>query len=805
MPIGGLYQLLTQKKLIHQEPLSKLKDTTLCVDGHHWLKGLNNIDEPWHMAMGGLPLGLTAAVDEELQKFKKANIKPFFVFNGINPSQQHVENKTPGWVHAQGVAQYRKREEAWDLYAKGQIEAAKTAFATAGSSLTSADFLTALLSYLRSEHVSFFRAPYLAWAQMAWFVSQRGAIADCVYGSEETLLFLGMVQVERLITRIDWEARTFEWVSLKEILNSLGSLTHSQFVDCCIMAGFRSGQMRGIQYTPDEIDHSQPYTPGKQLMKQFEKIEDTAQQMSTFHPQSGCWGYDLLDTALKRLQSSQEYIASIQEQFMRIKNLIHHHVIIDDQGHPKPISEHNWRDHIVQNTPFPYPLNMQQPNNLDQVLGPKLPEMVYFLLCGGCINNQVVNNVVHNLMTEYRPVIDSAEYRELLRKIVPLRTQIAFLLSNCLAKADDQYWKAKTLGGTGNRVAMNCVQWYMETFYPLNTPPELYLDDWNLSQADTNTSEQVNFKTVMAYNRLAWKSVPSFPHNKTYSSLNEVMSAILLKTLDLLGYFTHPQQQQPIGPEESGMSLFAEALDNSMEWQFAEPGVLFIELIRTGALSAAPITPPEPPAVVPTATISTQPGADPDTLLITRTVSLLSARVKATEWQSNKVVRDLCAFHVMVKSLHKTLRNLSEVILTTMLLENRIKLKGDPNEPLLETLTEQIFRRLPFATHLNIVLGIVLHYILTERHPDSQWAKNNVQNKNPKEAWSILGLEKVFPSCTHLRADLQQGCEFWREASKIVEKLAAAQAIPGDLQSGFKQATTLLRRTATLYGFWDQK
>lgn len=50
--------------------------------------------------------------------------------------------------------------------------------------------------------------------------------------------------------------------------------------------------------------------------------------------------------------------------------------------------------------------------------------------------------------------------------------------------------------------------------------------------------------------------------------------------------------------------------------------------------------------------------------------------LKAQEWGSNVVVRDLCAFHVLFKSLYKTLRNLCEIVTLVLFMDNRVRLSN---------------------------------------------------------------------------------------------------------------------------------
>eukprot|EP01006_Ploeotia_vitrea_P065876 TRINITY_DN93959_c0_g1_i1.p1 TRINITY_DN93959_c0_g1~~TRINITY_DN93959_c0_g1_i1.p1 ORF type:complete len:856 (-),score=59.81 TRINITY_DN93959_c0_g1_i1:88-2622(-) len=826
MPVNSLSQYLREQMIVKESDLQDLRGTKLAVDAHHWLKEVvaPRFNEPWHSVMSGIPLTFEKVIDEEIKRFTSHDIWPVFVFNGVSVCrwvgqawERHVQTHTTDL--------YAKREEAWQKYKTGDFQSAKRAFANAssGSVVTSTDFLAALLAYFRKKGTQFCRAPYLSWPQMAYHVSPREQLVHQMWGSDECLLFMGLVQVDRLILSVNFERRKFNWCSVTDICTRLGHITHSQFVDCCILSGFSSEYIQSMQWNTSPVGDDAHGSPLANALKQeFKSIPDTARALQQLQ---GCnrWGWELLMMKFHMLTSSGElpipdgYTAHLRDQFMKIKNLIHHHVVISSDGTPVTMSFHNAQQPPPGRSypPPPFPINNVIPFDLDNIIGPKLPVIVYYLLSGGYVGTQVLDNIVHNVMVEYIPNIDSQEYRDFLQKIVPLRTQIAFLLSTCLAKYDEQYWKAKTLGGGGSRNAMDCIQWHMD-LTPLNTPPELYLDDWELTwtkevdqalKTKSTGDAVINFKTIMRFNTLALKSVPSCPTSKTYNNFQETVSVILLKTLDLLGYFTHPQQQHPIGKEDSGKSLFAEALDY-VDIKFAEHGLLFIELLRTSALTASPIAPPSNESVQPGGRMPITPIVSTDSisnqtessvLLLTRVFSLLPCTLEAGDgWQSNKINRDVCAFHVLVRSISKTLRNLSEVVLTVLLLENRMKVLNHDPAANLQTLLNQVVDQLPFGKPCDTALGLVMYHIL--QHHQSNPMNHN-QKQSPKEQWEQLRLATVFPNCTNPRHDLQQATEFWHDANRIVEKLAGAQAVAQDFQAKFQAASKLLQTVSTRYGF----
>lgn len=70
-----LYYLLdfaSERRLAQTSPLSFLKDTRLGIDSAYWLRKLLQTcaKEPAIAALGGIPIGLKNAIEEELQQFK---------------------------------------------------------------------------------------------------------------------------------------------------------------------------------------------------------------------------------------------------------------------------------------------------------------------------------------------------------------------------------------------------------------------------------------------------------------------------------------------------------------------------------------------------------------------------------------------------------------------------------------------------------------------------------------------------------------------------------------------------------------
>lgn len=61
-----------ERRLVQHNALSNLKDTRLGIEGTHWLRKLlqNSAKEPATAALGGIPIGLKAAIEKELELIK---------------------------------------------------------------------------------------------------------------------------------------------------------------------------------------------------------------------------------------------------------------------------------------------------------------------------------------------------------------------------------------------------------------------------------------------------------------------------------------------------------------------------------------------------------------------------------------------------------------------------------------------------------------------------------------------------------------------------------------------------------------
>ncbi|KAH7885781.1 PIN domain-like protein [Phlebopus sp. FC_14] len=168
MPVKHLENYLAERKHIQTFPLNVLSDSRLGIDASYYLKQLTDNPpsrEPLLAATGGLPLALTQRIESDLRTLEKLHIKPVFVFPGLLPAKR--------WKQFPPSIEYneacRDRREAWSKYEAGQEDAAIKLF-EGRAGLAQWDLWRMVLRIFRHRNVEFLVAPYVAWAQVRFFL-----------------------------------------------------------------------------------------------------------------------------------------------------------------------------------------------------------------------------------------------------------------------------------------------------------------------------------------------------------------------------------------------------------------------------------------------------------------------------------------------------------------------------------------------------------------------------------------------------------------------------------------------------------
>ncbi|GAM19214.1 hypothetical protein SAMD00019534_023890, partial [Acytostelium subglobosum LB1] len=629
------------------------------IEASHW--GLLKLHgkEPFQIAMGGAPLTLYTSIQTELDKFKKANLHPLFVFSGLSI----LKDRNNAFIQPQ-ILKAQKLSAAWEAYYKQQGEQAEKMFSVEVKQDKSLiyQFIPSLVSYFKQNNVECFKSPYMAAGQLALFSdpTQKNYI-NAVWGGLELLLF----GVHRLIVDIDFEKGTFDWIDLKHILKEDLQMTHDQFVDACILAGYEfCNTFTGLT---SSFGHNFNFRHVCDLVKQHQ----TGLQV------------------IQDYQYSYQNVEKYMEQFMKTKCLIRNHLVYT----PSCICEPLYKDLSFQ-------------TDLNTIFGPKLPNDLFFYISQGVVNPQVINNLLSGFLNEPFPSVDSEEYRKMLEYLREIRTNTLGLLSSCFNE------------DIAKRVVKN-IRWYepkeeeiahtkkVSHLFGRHSAPSSIFTSALKSQLQTLKSSPAGSPAI-TLNFVA-KCIPenvvgsltSSPstsdaseHNgsnghsiQPIKDINEAAFYVFYQTLVLMGYI-----------QDNNLTTYGRLLDMTKKSGFQQELIITIELIRAQCLTSEKLTfLPKPTFEGPPTNISA---------FLSRLLSILPCTMDNNPWEG-PIDHDLMAFHEITRTLYKSVRNLLEISSLSNFLTHKIQL--DPAEYF-----NFAAGHLPFFVQPNASMGLLVKGMILE-------------------------------------------------------------------------------------------
>eukprot|EP00742_Colponemidia_sp_Colp-10_P004976 GILJ01005317.1.p1 GENE.GILJ01005317.1~~GILJ01005317.1.p1 ORF type:complete len:710 (-),score=120.16 GILJ01005317.1:212-2341(-) len=607
MPVRGLLGFLQERNLVKKDELSVLKDTRIGIDANQWLRKCPR--EPLLAALGGIPLSADAHMTADLEQFKHASIRPLFVFSGINMPRKE---RPFGHPDQKLVA----KATAWEEYARGAVDKATATFSGLNTNV-SPDLVNHVFSFLQRKNVEVFRAPYLAWAQLAWLTKQNFLHAVC--GGAELLMF----NIPRIIVDIDFTRNTFDWVDSKTVFESLG-LTHEMFLDACVLAGFE------LISTFPVIQDPKTFTFGAALS----------------HVAKFGSGFNSIQYHLSLMQQNAPTpLHSYLDSFIRSKMLIRHHLILEPGCECIPLAADGC------------------PADLHEMTGPRLPNEAYFLLSQGCISTQVLSTLVTGLLVEYAPLVDTDEYRRVLDSLQDLRSKAIGIVSNCL----NEFYQQKKI---------NIIRWF-DPQADIELPHQ-YVPGLRWSIRDELLSRELTkqgLKDVDLHMCLTWHAAECEAATVTSNLLAPSRDSRVVvrsdKELTALVLFEFLEARDYIGPE-GDLMIFGKALQQASS--HTDEILLVLELMKIGQLTGtAYSTAPGGPAMTPAPVLDKFASHEQSILLLSRIFSLLPMRLRARQWDA-AVDYDLAGFHSIVKTLQRSLRNLLDMIFLSVFLKQKAQL-----------------------------------------------------------------------------------------------------------------------------------
>jgi hypothetical protein len=340
------------------------------VDAVSWLRSIQALKDPFADALGGIPPGIFGFVDKELDYFKRNEISPLFVFQGVAPGPQHS-------MFVSRMDQ--QMEMAWTHLSRNQKSEAQKCFAISTSRING-DFVYFIFHHLRSKGYECIQAPYFAGAQLAHFAEQ--GVVSTVFGPPGLLLY----GVESVVIHINFPQCTFDWVDLSSVL-SKWNITRDQFVDACMLAGTEYC----LTYPYLNLDHFQPN-------------------------QSGRFNFDAVVHIVK-----QPPLINWMQTFPTPEMKDGH---VDGYCVCKVLVQNSPVLHLQDNNirPLGAGLRPQVPNDFHKIMGEKLPKSLYYLMLQGMISHKLPQALAKGEWTDKsQPLVDTEEFRSLLIELKDYR------------------------------------------------------------------------------------------------------------------------------------------------------------------------------------------------------------------------------------------------------------------------------------------------------------------------------------------------------------------------------------------------
>ena len=555
--------------------------------------------------------------------------------------------------------------------------------------------MNALFDLFIENNIEFLRAPYLAWGQLCYMSDTE--FVHGIMGDEELLMF----EIPKVIFSIDWEGKSFEYVEKSNILTK-ERITSNQFVDAALLAG--SYFFKGFS-TPNPMQTSQ---------KKEDRFKNELENIKGIRSAS----------AILKMNNVRDDIAM---QVFSSKNLIMHHPVLD----------------FMTNTVVV--LNKDAlPRDFDEIVGERLPDEIYFLMCHGILSPQLVGNLVSGVFYEPTPLFDSQEYKDFITIWKPIYTSAL----NIFTSEMNDYFKNKPVTLYRHYATEDHHhQLSGDSVIIERKPANIFLDGLQFQINESLISKFCQQQKV-TYNEdctslsfvlnlkpaLLKKNQP-----QTFSTVNEAKSFIHLKVLETLGYVKKGNTADVL---TSKGKLLASAKI------YPEETLVLLELAKNNHLTASwnferPFTE------------ETKIANEEEILLISRVLSLVPLTFRRTSlaksgW-TGPIKLDLAIYYSIVKLLQSSIARLYESILTAVYMSHN--LTQDNVAPVMNAMRSIT----TFGSVGNNTMGI-LAFVIMSMPIEKSYAQTNFKS--------------MFLCCQNAYKDfVERAIPFWQQSYSILKKL----------------------------------
>lgn len=731
MRVRHLQSHLADQHLIAKDKMEKLKGLKIGIDAVYWLRSIQALKDPFADALGGVPPGIFGFVEKEVESFRKSGITPFFIFQGIAPGPQHS-------MFISRMDQ--QMENAWSCLARGQKSEAQKCFAVSTSRING-DFVYFIFHHLRQKGCEVLMAPYFAGAQLAHFANNN--VVQAVFGPPGLLLY----DVRMVVISLDFAAQSFEWVDLTSILKKWG-ITKDQFVDACMLAG-------------TEYCLTYPY-------------------LNVGQPQQGQQRFNF-EVAVDFIKKGPiiNFMNNFPTDTMK-RDHVDGYCTCKVLVQSSPVLQSGDCDvRPMGSSGVPTSTNGTcVPKDFSEIMGEKLPNSLYYLMMQGVISHKIPQALARGeWVDKSQPLVDSVSFRSLLEELQDYRSKSVRLVSKHLHKS---FSKKAIL-----YKAFHHAEKSQSAAQPLELDrsplPQLR---WTVNKEQLQKEKirqnatEVDLKFCLRWHRHEFDEDGQW--FKDLRTKGEPSCSEDQDCLSALVHFMLLEHLEYIGSDGEG-TQFGEFLKDCPK-HLMEPCLVALELLKNGSLNSDPFEPVQDkrfPLEIMYPTAQTITAEKKSIFLLTRVMSLIPMRLKTDMWNAD-VVFDLAAFHSMVRILKRSLRQLTEASLASVLMKDLKRVKLLPQGFLCSSPRKEdhllSMGLLPTFMLPRTCMGIVVEHFLNSKHTDPARFMQDLQHR--------------FPCCIHLRADLLQAFVFWEEIGRMMKTFE--ESIP-ELYEDFQNASVMLK------------
>jgi len=750
MRVRHLQSHLADQRLIHTGKLDGLHGLRVGIDAVYWLRSIQALKDPFADALGSVPPGIFGFVDKELDCFRRHGIHPVFVFQGMAPGPQH----------SMFISRMDQQMElAWTHLAQGQKSEAQKCFAVSTSRING-DFVYFIFHHLRQRGCEVLQAPYFAGAQLSHF-SEQGVV-HTAFGPPGLLLY----GIPRVVIHVDFLHQTFDWVDLEAVL-SKWCISKDQFVDACMLAGTEYC----LTYPCLNLGHFQPSNSSR---FNFEAAVHIVKQAPLIN-----WMQTFPTEEMKNDHVDGYCICKVLVQSSPVLHTAENAV--------RPLGP------SVPGSP-----TLQVPYDFSQIMGEQLPSSLYYLILNGVISHKLPQALAKGeWLDKSQPLVDTKEFRDLIVDLSDYRQRALGLIARHLHASFSKksivcraFWEPHP----GRLPPQGAVQGEQRVMYPKRLKRGLR---WRITSEAVEREmrrqevDKVDFKFC-----LQWHAHEFLSEGQLYEDLKKYGDSSFSNDMNALAALVHLTllEHLELVADDGEMTVMGNVLKDCPR-HFQEPCLVALEMMKFGVLSGEPLEPALAARPFPEQVNYPKSPADPWTksvLLLSRVMSLVPMKLKNDMWNAD-VDFDLAAFHSLVRLLKRTLRQLTEASLSSILLKDLSRAKLLPPgfmcaSPRREDHT-QTPALLPTFMLPRACMGIVALFFLRYAGDPAAFQKE---------------LTVRFPCCAQPREDLRGAFHFWDDLRRCVDEIAEPLGAE-ELSADMKTASLFLQQQQQRLGIFPER